>query len=1373
MDPPKRVAPVKQNSAPVRDPLSGTPDHSPDPKEMTWRSATPSTIRDGRNTEIDCMSLNSAERFAMRVLADLGDTITNSSDPEDVPLNEQASTGSLHNISGPASPPAVSPEDNCAETSSNSGSSSKLAVREAPTIKKKGRKGYWIESEPLPPAVSPATRQQKWLWREVGMLGPLSWVQEVQIQVANLACALSEDSNASDGDAEEMCADVGAQPWSSKFVTRDLFMDIVRWRRQEGSEGYDRWDGRARREFTEATLLQRAQYLSARMTTHQSRGITAAAFIEDDYTVTKYSKGQLVNWYRYQSRKISRTDATVPRAANANAGWRAMFCCRRHARKFGEREKGMYAEIQNPDRESREIGASDIKNNGRAIRQKRLGGMWPRRWLVLGSGTETSWATPEETELLHTMLADFLRRQADGKLHLFWPIMEMKYFSLFPVEGRLGLPLPNDPSARTLTDDEVVVLGAVILAKKKACFVLLAYEAQILTVWNSNSLTGVGVGRAKEKDAEGNEESDVEGHGEKVAEGDEEKGDEEKGANKPETLKGKHMAMRTRVVAELWVEASKEDQASVAAEIAKEKEELRLEALAEEKPEGEHCASTPGEFQDGINALETVYADVHKATYNASGWVRMTIMGGPNPRLNGELSMKIICFGETLAGNDACVDFEPSGGFLRHVFSAAERQASTVAGDKVEAEESLIPPTPTGLYSFDSPTVPVFDGEEGVDMLGSHESSGNPSFNFRLFDESSFEEPPSSPVGSSFEKTMSRPPWPPGMSAPLSPRAALALARIERGVPDGGATMAINPLLENLTAVGSLSPTSRSASPWSKAPAYPPSTLFQAFTPERMRGEASRPGSATLVWQKTGSSQQGATTWAARGMANLITASAVPSSRTSPPLPMTMALPTAAFNTGVTPTAAARAPLVLPQSHTTGVPPKTMPTPAPAARAPPPVFPQPPPKVMPTPAAGARAAPLVFPQSRIASVPPKVAATPAFRQPGTPPISISTRSTAVTGDPLASEEGTPAPAVMPGSRPATKLPVAKAAKAVPKGRSGPAAAKKESAAKQAKKAAVKKAAARRGTGSEEDAPPVEKNRRGRPPKNAVEAEPLADTTNTEPRFTITNNNRRGAQRVAAAEEEEKREQAHGWIQTTQEGHDCLTLLNSRAPRERRPTTFHDGTVAQRLVKGRWDPNTALEEALVARTRDGKGKDVAGANAKKRKASETSAPKSKREIKGKRNQLGKATDITGEEGSRSGCWAQWGMRCSPRLAEGGNGAHKVRNQRGMRLGLRRTQDGRQASPRGGPQPDPGGGNAQVNYGSKGPVKRPENGGGVGLMGWKGSPKRESNWAKRLPFKQEVGRWSNASISEGPSSRTELGGPPAAGGSEREEGGGMVV
>jgi hypothetical protein len=92
--------------------------------------------------------------------------------------------------------------------------------------------------------------------------------------------------------------------------------------------------------------------------------------------------------------------------------------------------------------------------------------------------------------------------------------------------------------------------------------------------------------------------------------------------------------------------------------------------------------------------LEGLFTKVHGAAYAASNWVGMTIVGGPNPRLGGELSMKMyivsalgschqltnvcfsICHGETPEGNDfqdSCIDFnkhivEAFEGFLQLVF---------------------------------------------------------------------------------------------------------------------------------------------------------------------------------------------------------------------------------------------------------------------------------------------------------------------------------------------------------------------------------------------------------------------------------------------------------------------------------------------------------------------------------------------------------------------------------------------------------------------------------------------------------------------------------------------------------------------------------
>jgi hypothetical protein len=44
----------------------------------------------------------------------------------------------------------------------------------------------------------------------------------------------------------------------------------------------------------------------------------------------------------------------------------------------------------------------------------------------------------------------------------------------------------------------------------------------------------------------------------------------------------------------------------------------------------------------GIDALETTLAEIHKAIFLASGWTGITLVGGPNPRMGGDLTLKVL-----------------------------------------------------------------------------------------------------------------------------------------------------------------------------------------------------------------------------------------------------------------------------------------------------------------------------------------------------------------------------------------------------------------------------------------------------------------------------------------------------------------------------------------------------------------------------------------------------------------------------------------------------------------------------------------------------------------------------------------------------------
>jgi hypothetical protein len=63
-------------------------------------------------------------------------------------------------------------------------------------------------------------------------------------------------------------------------------------------------------------------------------------------------------------------------------------------------------------------------------------------------------------------MSEFIKRQAEGKLHMFWATMQEAWFRTYPEERILGLPLPTDADARVLTPDELTRLGAAITARK-------------------------------------------------------------------------------------------------------------------------------------------------------------------------------------------------------------------------------------------------------------------------------------------------------------------------------------------------------------------------------------------------------------------------------------------------------------------------------------------------------------------------------------------------------------------------------------------------------------------------------------------------------------------------------------------------------------------------------------------------------------------------------------------------------------------------------------------------------------------------------------------------------------------------------------------
>ncbi|KAJ7721145.1 hypothetical protein B0H16DRAFT_1738469 [Mycena metata] len=381
-----------------------------------------------------------------------------------------------------------------------------------------------------------------------------------------------------------------------------------------------------------------------------------------------------------------------------------------------------------------------------------------------------SWTTPAQAEYLHTLMPDYIRRQAASKLHLFWSSMNEGFFGKWPEHTLLGLPLPTDPNARKLTADELVILGIAIKARTKQLESWFRYQRKKIRTTetaveggSSEALrTLFGIHGVKRRRAHKpievfqmrnpeliKQALTTEGYDNITSVDDAPDDFTDEADGTPEaakkSLKSIRMRLRTRVVKALFEATSDEEMQACVETVEKEKEKLRAEELAGETDGDDKTAP---QYQDAIDAVEGVYADIHRATFSATGWVGMTILGGPNPRMDGELTLKIICFGQTPVGNDfedTCVDFnenvvEPFEGFVRMCYTAAQCKERALLQPTVETPQPTMrqkrsgkaPAKPTGTVSTDCAskerTADALPASAGS-PAGSPASAGSPALN--------------------------------------------------------------------------------------------------------------------------------------------------------------------------------------------------------------------------------------------------------------------------------------------------------------------------------------------------------------------------------------------------------------------------------------------------------------------------------------------------------------------------------------------------------------------------------------------------------------------------------------------------------------------
>ncbi|KAJ7262602.1 hypothetical protein C8J57DRAFT_1719457 [Mycena rebaudengoi] len=301
------------------------------------------------------------------------------------------------------------------------------------------------------------------------------------------------------------------------------------------------------------------------------------------------------------------------------------------------------------------------------------------------------WATEAEKTFLFLQLPDYIQRAAAGKRALFWGSVFEGFLQKFPERAKLGLPSATETGdAAQLTPEQRTVLENAIKARKRQIETWFRYQRRKIT--NASTATAstnsqaslastlftapvrhrshkaieifqkrrvVGIREALTK--AGYDELDVANIPDDFTGAD--------GNNSPEAraklVMSMRMQLRARVVREMFDAISAEEKASIDEELEAEREK----ALKEEAEMTQNKnLKTPAALQKSIDELTGALGKVLNIAEKESGWVAMTIIGGPNPRMGGELSAKVVCTGETPTGNDFETFFPNFDGVITEEF---------------------------------------------------------------------------------------------------------------------------------------------------------------------------------------------------------------------------------------------------------------------------------------------------------------------------------------------------------------------------------------------------------------------------------------------------------------------------------------------------------------------------------------------------------------------------------------------------------------------------------------------------------------------------------------------------------------------------------
>ncbi|KAJ7085639.1 hypothetical protein B0H15DRAFT_801800 [Mycena belliarum] len=350
------------------------------------------------------------------------------------------------------------------------------------------------------------------------------------------------------------------------------------------------------------------------------------------------------------------------------------------------------------------------------------------------------WHTAAQQSFFATQMPEYVRRQAQGKLYKFWPSMQEAWFLLFPEQAAVGLPLPSaEGDAPDLDEAQKLVLKAAIKRRKAMLtnwFRNNCRKGSPGTVKQQKSMLSLSFALFKAKpprrrvhkpmeifqirnNALIREECTRLGHDElnEAAMAPSVEGwvdeDDEAQVARIKKAAAERMRLRTRVVKGLFAQATEEELEVIAEELEREKkgEEQDEERGPEER--------SPAELQASIDESYEVMQKVHLILMRMTGWYGFSMWGGPNPRVAGQLAMKVVTSGESPSGNDFLASLaqyeenlsKPFQSWLMRCFFRLERALDETAMNEEPTNITLNP-------SFEVAALP--DHTEPVTAPGAH-----------------------------------------------------------------------------------------------------------------------------------------------------------------------------------------------------------------------------------------------------------------------------------------------------------------------------------------------------------------------------------------------------------------------------------------------------------------------------------------------------------------------------------------------------------------------------------------------------------------------------------------------------------------------------